>query len=106
MPKLQVPVEWKGKTFHVDLTNGHCLAIPLDHTHPQPNAFFAPLYEAAPHKAGDWIGDTREGALGQFFQSAGSILMVMVRIQNVWVISRRSDIQFMKPWEMVFGLRN
>ena len=60
MIKLQVPVDWKGKTYHVDLRRGHCIAIPLDHTHPQPNAFFAPLYEAAPHKAGDWIGDTRE----------------------------------------------
>jgi kynurenine formamidase len=60
-------VEWKGKTFQVDLRQGHCIAIPLDHTHPQPNAFFAPLYEAAPHKAGDWIGDTREGAAVNFF---------------------------------------
>ena len=67
MPKLQVPVEWKGKVFHADLSNGYCLAIPLSHTHPQPNAFHAPLYEAAPLKAGDWIGDTREGAPVNFF---------------------------------------
>ena len=67
MPKLRVPVEWKGKVFHADLSNGYCLAIPLSHTHAQPNAFHAPLYEAAPHKAGDWIGDTREGAPVNFF---------------------------------------
>ena len=67
MPKLSVPVTWKGKTYQADLNNGHCLAIPLDHTHPQPNAFFAPLYEAAPVAAGDWIGDTREGSSVNFF---------------------------------------
>jgi kynurenine formamidase len=60
-------VTWKGKTFQVDLGHGHCIAIPLDHTHPQPNAFFAPPYEATPHKTGDWVGDTREGAAVNFF---------------------------------------
>jgi len=67
MPKLSVPVVWNGKTYQADLDNGHCLAIPLDHTHPQPNAFFAPLYEAAPVASGDWIGDTREGSSVNFF---------------------------------------
>jgi hypothetical protein len=67
MAKLGVPVEWRGRTYHVDLQQGHCIAIPLDHTHPQPNAFFAPLYEAIAHKAGDWIGDTRVGASVNFF---------------------------------------
>jgi arylformamidase len=67
MSRLALPVEWKGKSFQVDLGQGHCIAIPLDHTHPQPNAFFAPLYEATPHKAGEWIGDTREGAAVNFF---------------------------------------
>ena len=67
MAHLQVPVSWNGNVLHADLSNGHCIAIPLDHTHPQPNAFYAPLFEAAPHKAGDWIGDTREGASVNFF---------------------------------------
>lgn len=67
MLRLRVPVEWKGSILHADLSNGHCLAIPLDHVHPQPNAFFAPLYEATPHKAGDWVGDTREGAAVNFY---------------------------------------
>jgi kynurenine formamidase len=67
MPALSVPVTWKGKTFHVNLHHGHCLAIPLDHVHPQPNAFFAPLYHAAPHRAGEWTGDTREGAAVNFY---------------------------------------
>ena len=67
MAHILLPFEWKGVTFQVDLNRGHCIAIPLDHTHPQPNAFFAPLYEATPHKAGDWIGDTREGSVVNFF---------------------------------------
>ena len=67
MPHIIMPFEWKGNTFQIDLSHGHCIAIPLDHAHPQPNAFFAPLYEATPHKAGDWIGDTREGAAVNFF---------------------------------------
>ncbi len=67
MKPLTIPVEWNGKTLHADMQKGHCIAIPLDHNRPQPNAFFAPLYVAAPHKAGDWIGDTREGAAVNFF---------------------------------------
>lgn len=63
----RIAVEWKGRSFHADLDRGYCLAIPLDHTAGQPNAFYAPLYEAAPHKAGDWIGDTREGAPVNFY---------------------------------------
>ncbi len=62
-----LPVSWKGKTLQADLSSGYCIAIPLDHTQPQPNAFFAPLYEASPHKQGDWIGDTRKGASVNFF---------------------------------------
>lgn len=67
MQSFPVTVEWKDKKLHADLTKGHCIAIPLDHAHPQPNAFYAPLYEASPHKAGDWVGDTREGASVNFF---------------------------------------
>jgi arylformamidase len=62
-----VTVEWNEKTFHADLTTGHCIAIPLNHTEPQPNAYFAPLYEAFPHKVNGWIGDTREGASVNFY---------------------------------------
>ncbi len=62
-----VSVDWQGKTLHANLDAGHCLAIPLDHEKPQPNAFFAPLYEASPHTVDGWIGDTREGAAVNFF---------------------------------------
>lgn len=67
MKQLKVSVEWQGKTLHADLGKGHCLAIPLDHNNPQPNAFFAPLYEAVPHRVEDWVGDTRDGAAVNFF---------------------------------------
>lgn len=67
MAHLRPAISWKGNTLHADLSQGHCLAIPLDHVHPQVNAFFAPLYEAAPVKAGDWTGDTREGAPVNFY---------------------------------------
>ena len=67
MGALKVSVDWHGKSLQADLSKGYCLAIPLDHTKPQPNAFFAPLYEAVPHRAGDWVGDTRVGASVNFF---------------------------------------
>jgi kynurenine formamidase len=62
-----IPVERNGKKWHADLSEGHCIAIPLDHTKEQPNAYFAPLYEATPVKVGEWIGDTREGGSVNFY---------------------------------------
>ncbi len=67
MKTLLLPVEWHGKTLHADLSAGYCLAIPLDHTRDQPNAYYAPLYEASPVKVGEWIGDTREGGSVNFY---------------------------------------
>jgi hypothetical protein len=60
-------ISWKNKTFQVDLTEAHCIAIPLDHHKPQPNAYYAPWYEASPHKNGDWVGDTQMGASVNFY---------------------------------------
>lgn len=65
--EVSISIDWNGHSLRADLSLGHCLAIPLDHTRGQPNAFYAPLYEAAPHKAGDWIGDTRHGAPVNFY---------------------------------------
>ena len=62
-----LPVEINGKTLHADLSAGQCIAIPLDHTSHQPNAYYAPLYEATPHKVGDWVGDTNQGASVNFY---------------------------------------
>ncbi|MDQ3015905.1 MAG: cyclase family protein [Bacteroidota bacterium] len=62
-----IRIEWHGMTLQTDLNLGHCIAIPLDHENAQPNAFFAPLYEATPHHAGVWVGDTRQGASVNFY---------------------------------------
>lgn len=67
MALATITLEKDGKKFSANMDRGHCIAIPLNHTRPQPNAFYAPLYEAAPHKVGDWIGDTRHGASVNFF---------------------------------------
>ncbi len=67
MESLILPVPWKGRILQADLSSGYCIAIPLDHTQPQPNAFYAPLYDANPHTQGDWIGDTREGSSVNFY---------------------------------------
>src|SRR3990170_2146520 len=67
MIPFNIPIHWNGKELHADLSAGHCIAIPLDHNFPQPNAFFAPLYEAVPHRVDGWIGDTREGASINFY---------------------------------------
>jgi kynurenine formamidase len=67
MKAIHIPVQWNGLTLHADLSEGHCIAIPLDHTTGQPNAYFAPLYEATPVKVGDWTGDTREGGSVNFY---------------------------------------
>lgn len=67
METIVVSVTWNGVTLTTDMSAGHCIAIPLDHQRPQPNAFFAPLYEASPHTVGTWIGDTREGASVNFY---------------------------------------
>jgi len=57
------------KIYRADLSQGHFIGIPLDHEQPQPNAFYAPLYEASPHRMGDWTGDTRLGASVNFFNT-------------------------------------
>jgi arylformamidase len=67
MRNLSISVDWKGQTLTALLDQSYCLAIPLDHTHPQPNAYGAPLFEAEPHKVDQWIGDTRTGASVNFY---------------------------------------
>lgn len=59
--------KWKGKEIQIDWAKGKCLSIPLNHETHQPNAWFAPLYEAFPHRNGDWVGDTQLGAPVNFY---------------------------------------
>jgi arylformamidase len=67
MRNLSISIHWKGQTLTALLDQSYCLGIPLDHSHPQPNAYAAPLFEAMPHKVGNWIGDTRLGASVNFY---------------------------------------
>lgn len=67
MPAKEISVDWMGRTWRADLSSPRCLAIPLHHDQPQPNAFFSPRFEASPVQVGDWIGDTRRGASVNFF---------------------------------------
>lgn len=67
MATLSCIATWKGRQWKADLSDPLCIAIPLTTNGPQPNAFFAPLYEATPHRAGDWVGDTHLGASVNFF---------------------------------------
>ncbi len=67
MERASVSIELNGKTLQTNFSEAHCIAIPLDDTQSQPNAYYAPLYEAAPHRAGEWIGDTRNGASVNFY---------------------------------------
>src|SRR5690606_38077016 len=67
MNRLEAIIHWQGRDWKADLHRPYGLAIPLHHEAPQPNAFFAPLYEAAPHRDGEWVGDTREGASVNFY---------------------------------------
>ena len=67
MDTCVVHVEWNDRKLKADLSHGHCLAIPLHHDLPQPNAYFAPPYEAFPHQVDGWIGDTQRGASVNFY---------------------------------------
>lgn len=67
MEPCWLDIEWKGQKLRADLSRGHCIAIPLHHELPQPNAYSAPLYEASPVQVGGWTGDTRQGASVNFY---------------------------------------
>jgi len=67
MATLDVTIKAGGTTWQANLDQGRCIAIPLHHERPQPNAYFAPLYDAEPVRVGDWTGDTRSGASVNFF---------------------------------------
>ena len=66
MSSIVTTIEWNEKSYEVDFSKQYCLAIPLNQ-HQQPNAYFAPLYEASQHKVNGWVGDTREGASVNFY---------------------------------------
>ncbi len=54
-------IEFDGKTWTVDTSDGTSLAIPMDFEGPQPNHFGAPKATRAPLKLGEFTGDTTAG---------------------------------------------
>jgi arylformamidase len=84
------------RQYKADLSRGMDISIPLAHGQEGPNCFYAPLYEALPLKAGDFIGDTRKGAPVNFYnvrlnphgngthtECVGHIAVERVSINNV-----------------------
>ena len=53
--------EANGRQLRVDFSKPLSIAIPLDFAGPQPSCFGAPRAVAHPFRAGDFVGDTREG---------------------------------------------
>jgi len=60
-------ITYKEKGYNIDLNNPLDISIPLKSGRPEPNCFYAPLYEAKPLKAGDFIGSTKAGSPVNFF---------------------------------------
>lgn len=58
---MRLQLEFGGRTFNADATQGHDISIALDFDGPQPNHFGAARATAEPMRAGDFIGDTRVG---------------------------------------------
>lgn len=54
-------IEHEGVTWRVELDNPVDISIPMKFGGPQPNAFGLPVATAEPFRAGDFVGDTREG---------------------------------------------
>ncbi|MDF1698664.1 MAG: cyclase family protein [Saprospiraceae bacterium] len=58
---MKINVTYNNETFTVDLDHPHDISIPLIPGNDAPNCFWAPLFEASPVVAGDWIGDVNQG---------------------------------------------
>ena len=54
-------LNWHGERIHVDYSQGTSLAIPLDLKGPQPSFFTQSPATSRPLRAGDYVGDVREG---------------------------------------------
>ncbi len=54
-------IQHEGRSWVVDLGNPLDISIKLEFSGPQPNAFGLPRASAEPFRAGDFVGDTRQG---------------------------------------------
>ncbi|MEM9545980.1 MAG: cyclase family protein [Bacteroidota bacterium] len=58
---MRIQVDFKGTNYAVDLSSPIDISIPLVPGSDGPNCFWAPIFDAQPVKAGDWIGDVEQG---------------------------------------------
>lgn len=64
---MKAEMNWKGVRYQVDLSLPLDIGLPLRPGLENPNCFYAPPFEASPVRAGDFVGDTREGGVVNFF---------------------------------------
>lgn len=64
---MEIRLNLEQKSCTADLSKPLNLAIRLHPHYPQVNAFFAPLFETAPLRAGDFVGSTLLGSPVNFF---------------------------------------
>ncbi len=60
-PDMQITIEHQGHAYEADLSKPLDLSIPLEEGLETVNCFYAPLMEATPVIAGDFIGSTAQG---------------------------------------------
>lgn len=58
---MKVRTTFGGREVTIDLGAPHEISVRLDFDGAQPNAFGIDRASAAPFRAGEWVGDTREG---------------------------------------------
>jgi arylformamidase len=63
---MRVHLDIGGQHYRADLQRPFSIAIPLTPDGPGPNAFYAPACRAEPVRAGQFIGDTRQGGAVNF----------------------------------------
>lgn len=65
--KMQIELQHGGKRYRADLDKPLDISIPLKEGSGTVNCFYAPLMEASPVVAGDFIGSTAKGGAVNFF---------------------------------------
>jgi kynurenine formamidase len=63
---MHIQVAQGNKTYKADLDAPLFISIPLKFNQPGPNCFYAPMPEATPVRAGDFVGSIDEGGLLNF----------------------------------------
>lgn len=63
---MKINIVQGDKSYSADLGKGHDISIRLV-SGEGPNCFYAPLFESAPVKAGDFVGSTQAGGIVNFY---------------------------------------